>query len=261
MGTLLMAKGARTPGTWRNTINLECRNQPGVRVDDGETEDEFFDDFGAPRLDDRAAIATTAVRHPRRLPLRKRRALADKDDGLSSSKRGSLSAWTRVVIAALALASQSSEARAEGTARPSQGAEGAPPTFFPRFTVVEAQYPQGVAASIGSWVLLPSRWEHRMGGVADLELGLSGASLVIGAGATSSPTAPYERASSLGVQGVLHRTWPWWSPWLPTAATFGGAEVFAHLFAFRCSAGVLWPLTAGAGSSPLVIGGCGLGTP
>jgi hypothetical protein len=160
----------------------------------------------------------------------------------------------------LMIGSQASTAGAEELPRVREPGAG-PSTFFPRFTLVEIQYPQLVAASIGTWILLPPTWEHRVGGVADVELGLSGASIAVGGGATSSPTASYERASSLGVQGVLHRTWPWWSPWLASSATFGGAEVFAHLFAFRCSLGVLWPLTPAKDSSPFVVGGCGVGIP
>ena len=169
--------------------------------------------------------------------------------------------WSGVVVAALTLASQARDSWAEDAAKPQQHSEDRPSTFVPRFTLVEIQYPQLVAASVGSWVLLPVRWEHRVGAVADWEVGLSGASLAVGGGATSSPTASYERGSSLGIQAVLHRTWPWWSPWLPTSATFAGAEVFAHLFAFRCSLGALWPLSATSGSSALVVGGCGIGIP
>jgi hypothetical protein len=132
---------------------------------------------------------------------------------------------------------------------------------FPRFTLIELQYPQGVAASAGTWIWLPNGSRFRPGLVTDVEVGLSGAALNLGLGVSTSPDTRYEAARSLGAQGVLLRTWPWWSPWLPTSTTYGGAEIFGHLFAFRCSLGVLWSVDRGSSPARTVMGGCGLGLP
>jgi hypothetical protein len=161
----------------------------------------------------------------------------------------------------LALACFERDAQAETSFGHVEVSEKRQMIFFPRFTLVEAQYPQGIAASIGSWILLPSSREFRMGGVADFELGLSGSSLALGVGTTSSPTRSYETGSSFGVQGVLHRTWAWWTPWLSRSASYAGAEVFASYFAFRCTAGVLWPVRPGEPEGAHLMGGCGLGSP
>ena len=132
---------------------------------------------------------------------------------------------------------------------------------FPRFTLIEFQYPQGVAASAGAWARLQRGDGVRPGVVADVEVGLSGAALHLGLGASTSLEAEVEKARSLGVQGVLLRTWPWWSPWLPTSTTYGGVEVFGHAFAFRCSLGVLWATDSGTSPTRTLTGGCGLGWP
>jgi hypothetical protein len=134
-------------------------------------------------------------------------------------------------------------------------------TFFPRFTLLELQYPQGIAVSVGSWLRIIRDRRYLAGLVGDLELGLSGATVAIGPGASAAENTSYEKAWSFGIQGTIHRTWPWWAPWLPTSATFVGGEIFADYFAFRCSVGALWPLTDRAGSSPFVVGGCGVGLP
>jgi hypothetical protein len=132
---------------------------------------------------------------------------------------------------------------------------------IPRFTLIELQYPQGVAASAGTWIRIPGGDGLRPGLVADAELGLSGSALDLGVGVSTSPSASYEKARSIGVQGVLLRTWPWWSPWLPTSATYGGAEIFGHFFAVRCSLGLLWSVDGATLPARSIIGGCGLGLP
>lgn len=90
---------------------------------------------------------------------------------------------------------------------------------------------------------------------------ISGATLALGFGARSVESASYERVWSLGIQGIAHRTWPWWSPWLATLSTFAGGQAFAAFFLVRCSAGAMWPTRAGPGPSWIVIGGCGVGLP
>jgi hypothetical protein len=131
----------------------------------------------------------------------------------------------------------------------------------PRFTLVEFQYPQGLAVSAGTWLRVPGRKSLRPGLVADAEIGLSGAALDLGLGFSTSPNTSYEKARSLGVQGVVLRTWPWWSPWLPTSTAYVGAEVFGHLFAFRCTLGMLWSVDGPASPARMIMGGCGLGIP
>jgi len=134
-------------------------------------------------------------------------------------------------------------------------------TVFPRFTLIELQYPQGLAASAGVWVWGPAGPKYRAGLVTDAEVGGSGASLNLGLGLSTSPDTSYERSWSFGVQGVLHRTWPWGSPWLPTSTTYGGGELFVHAFAFRCSVGLLWNVSDDQLPARTVTGGCGIGTP
>lgn len=134
--------------------------------------------------------------------------------------------------------------------------------LFPRFTLIELDYPQGVAASAGGWLLRTTGRGAELGLVGDAELGLSGPKVALGVGATASRTTDYEKMYSFGVQAVAHRTWPWWSPFLPTSATYAGVEVFGDFFALRCSAGVMWRVADGAGGSPPIpSAGCGLGLP
>jgi hypothetical protein len=135
------------------------------------------------------------------------------------------------------------------------------PTFFPRFTLIELQYPQVVAASAGVWAWLPVGSEHRPGVVGDVELGIGGATFALGPGVSTAPHSHYENGWSLGVQGVVHKPWSWWSPWLPTSSTFAGGELFAHLFAYRCSLGVMWNVAPGGTPARVFTGGCGLGWP
>jgi len=132
---------------------------------------------------------------------------------------------------------------------------------FPRFTLIELQYPQGVAVSAGAWVRPQGGDGIRPGLVADVEAGLSGASLDLGLGGSTSLEAEVEKARSFGVQVVLLRTWPWWSPWLPTSTTYAGVQIFGHAFAFRCSVGLLWGVDRSTSLTRTLIGGCGLGWP
>jgi hypothetical protein len=133
------------------------------------------------------------------------------------------------------------------------------PRFVPRFVLLQLQYPQIVAVSAGSWLRLAGDEQRLLGLVGDLELGLGGATLALGPGVSSGGLTRYEKVWSLGLQGALHQTWPWWSPFLPEAATFAGAELFGAYFAVRCSAGALWPIRGAA--SPTLVLGCGLGLP
>ena len=134
--------------------------------------------------------------------------------------------------------------------------------LIPRFTLIEADYPQIVAASAGGWLLLETKGAFHTGVVGDLQVGLSGPMIALGVGATSEQTTSNEHATSFGLQGVMHRTWPWWDPVLPTSATFAGAELFGHFFIFRCSLGIMWKVGGGqTGPSPIPMGGCGLGLP
>lgn len=137
------------------------------------------------------------------------------------------------------------------------------PTLLPRFTLIEAGYPQLLSASVGVWiVMVPVSGQHDAGVVGDFRLGLSGATAAVGIGANSLRTASKEKVSSFGLEGLIHRTWPWWSPWLHTSATYAGVEAFGHLFAFRCSVGIMWNIVGDEShSSPFATGGCGLGLP
>ena len=132
---------------------------------------------------------------------------------------------------------------------------------FPRFTLIELQYPQGVAASGGMWLRLTESPRGVFGMVGDLGVGLSGATVALGLGGSASDRTNYERVWSFGVQGVAYRTWPWWSPWLPTSSTFGGGQAFAAYFAIRCTAGAIWPISTGTDLSWSVVVGCGVGLP
>jgi hypothetical protein len=117
-------------------------------------------------------------------------------------------------------------ALALGASNIAEAAELESSRVFPRFTFVELQYPQGVAASGGLWLRL-----------------------------AETPQRVF------GVQGIALRTWSWWSPWLPTSSTFAGGQVFAAYFAVRCSAGALWPTSGEFHSSWRVLAGCGVGLP
>ena len=133
--------------------------------------------------------------------------------------------------------------------------------IVPRFTLIELQYPQGVAASGGMWLRLAESPGRVWGAVGDLGVGLSGTTVALGLGASSTDRTSYEHIWSFGVQGIAHRTWPWWSPWLPTSSTFAGGQVFAGYFAVRCSVGAMWPTSEGTNLSWRIVGGCGVGLP
>jgi hypothetical protein len=133
------------------------------------------------------------------------------------------------------------------------------PRLRPRLALLQLNYPQAVSVSAGAWLFLLDGSGGRFGPVGDLEAGLSGPTAKLGMGMSAHGDTPYERAWSFGVQAVVHRTWPWWTPWLASSTTFVGGEAFAAYFAFRCSVGALRPLR-GEGSVVLT-GGCGLGMP
>ena len=165
------------------------------------------------------------------------------------------------VACAVALCAGSAVAESEDPMRPTVPATAETSVVVPRLTLIELQYPQGVAASAGTWIRISTGSGFRPGLVADGQIGLSGASLNAGVGLSTSPNTDVEKARSFGVQGVLLRTWPWWSPWLPTSTTYGGVEVFGHVFAFRCSLGMLWSVDRGTSPARTLTGGCGIGLP
>lgn len=136
-----------------------------------------------------------------------------------------------------------------------------PSRILPRLTLIELQYPQGVAATGGAWLWLSTGQGLRPALLAEAAVGLSGAALDLGLGGSSAASVDVEKARAFGVEGVLLRTWPWWSPWLPTSSTYGGVHLFAHLFAYRCSLGMLWSLDREASPARTFTGGCGIGTP
>ena len=90
-----------------------------------------------------------------------------------------------------------------------------------------------------------------------------GPKFALGLGVVSSPKTSYEQIYAGGIQAVAHRTWPWGSPFLPSSTTYVGVEVFGHVFAFRCSAGVMWRRSGNVivRSSAIPIVGCGIGLP
>ena len=143
-------------------------------------------------------------------------------------------------------------------ARIAGAADAGPSTFVPRLTFIEVQYPQGVAASAGTWFRFFNGDRRTVGVVGDIGVGLSGVSIAAGPGVSSPDSTEYERIWSFGLQGSALRTWPWWSPWLATSRTFVGGEVFAAYFAVRCSVGAM---VATSDASPFVVGGCGVGLP
>lgn len=170
-------------------------------------------------------------------------------------------------------------ARGEGDACPAGGGDRAPTgkscarntcehtcgdndsSFVPRFTLLEGGYPQGVAASAGLWWTFARGRNYNGGVVLDVEMGLSGATLAIGPGFVSAATVSYEHARSFGIQALFHRTWPWWSPWLPESTNLIGAELFVHLFALRGSFGLAWKVHGAVESVPVPIVSLGVGLP
>jgi hypothetical protein len=133
--------------------------------------------------------------------------------------------------------------------------------FFPRLMLIKVEYPQLVAVSGGMWLILTSGKKYQAGPVTELQIGLSGVTYTLGAGLTSALNDSYEHVSAFGLEGVFHRTWPWWSPWLPTSTSYAGVQAFAHFFAFRCSAGVMWNVSNTEMSHAIPMGGCGIGLP
>jgi hypothetical protein len=131
----------------------------------------------------------------------------------------------------------------------------------PRVTLPEVQYPQGLAASAGLWLRPIRKYGYEAGQVSDVQLGMSGASIAVGIGATAGGHADYEAAWSFGAQWVVHRTWSFHRQWLPEATTFFGPQLFVHYFAFRCFIGGLRHTFAGPTLSTFVTGGCGIGSP
>lgn len=164
-------------------------------------------------------------------------------------KTGKLRTIVLVVLSLLALFPPD-----DALATDDQGAQ-----LRPRFALLQVNYPQLVSVSAGYWALLDGGGQRRIGGVGDLEVGLSGPVAKLGIGTTTPNHVHYEGIWSLGVQAVVHRTWPWWTPSLATSTTFAGGEIFAAAFVIRCSAGALRSI--GGEGSVVFTGGCGLATP
>lgn len=134
----------------------------------------------------------------------------------------------------------------------------AEPALVPRFTLIEGQYPQGAAMSAGVWAAARDPVRLAPGAVFELEIGLGGAAFAMGGGALKTGGG-YEKLGAFGLEGVVLRTWPWWSPWVATNTTFAGARVFASYFALRCTLGIAWPIFADAAPGPIPLAGCGIG--
>lgn len=138
-----------------------------------------------------------------------------------------------------------------------------PSAIWPRWTPLEIQTPGIVGGSGGLWVLLPAGIRHRVGLAADLGLGLGGVDLAVGPGILRPELeagAPHEKGWSVAVQGLLYRTWPGWTPRLPTSTTYVGGDISAGYIMYRCWAGAMRRLDDRE-SAWIAIGGVGIGIP
>src|SRR5580765_1713764 len=89
-------------------------------------------------------------------------------------------------------------------------AETSGPQLIPRLTLIELDYPQIVAASVGFWMTGTGSGPEP-GLLVDVQAGLSGPKVALGLGAVSSGATSYEKAYSGGIQAVALRTWSGWS--------------------------------------------------
>jgi hypothetical protein len=190
-----------------------------------------------------------------------------------SLRRLHVCGWNLVALATVTIACQARAVRAEVAARPpptsSIGAE-KPSLFLPRWTPIEIQIPDIVAGSVGLWVLAPAGIHHRIGLATDLGISLGGATLALGPGflrpefedaAELARLARHEKGWSVAVQGLIHRTWPWWTPRLPTSTTYVGADISAGYLMCRCSLGVMRAIGDRENADWRLIGGIGIGLP
>lgn len=137
--------------------------------------------------------------------------------------------------------------------------------FALRWTPLEIRNPGGLGGSGGLWALLPGGVHHRIGLAGDLGIGLGGTTLALGPGVLrpefeDSPPR-HENGWSVAVQGLLYRTWPGWSPGLPTSTTYVGADISGGYVMYRCWLGAMRPIGDREIADWKLTGGVGIGLP
>jgi hypothetical protein len=173
----------------------------------------------------------------------------------------------RVFWAVLVVACSAARASADEN-RESSPSSVRPETFSPRWTPIEFQSPGSLAGSGGLWVFAPGGIHHRLGLAGDLGISLGGATLALGPGVLrpefedGADLRRHEKGWSVAVQGLIYRTWPWWTTMrLPTSTTYGGADISAGYVMYRCSLGVMRALADRENAEWKLIGGIGIGLP
>jgi hypothetical protein len=191
--------------------------------------------------------------------------LRAKAERTNVSLRNVLGLW-----AVLAVTCTAPRARADETrdAVPPSAAPRNPSLFELRWTPLEIQSPGLIGGSGGLWVLVPRGIHHRIGLATDIGLGLGGVDWAVGPGLLrpefedSSDLSRHEKGWSLAVQGLVYRTWPGWTPRLPTSTTYIGADLSAGYVMYRCWLGAMRPLGVfGESAGWIGIGGIGIGLP
>ena len=114
---------------------------------------------------------------------------------------------------------------------------------------------------------VPGDIRHRFGLASDLGNSLGGATLALGPGVLrpefeDGPPARHEKGWSVAVQGLIYRTWPWWTTLrLPTSTTYVGPEVSAGFVMYRCWVGAMRAISDRENAGWMTIGGVGIGLP
>jgi hypothetical protein len=171
---------------------------------------------------------------------------------------------------ALLVAGAAGRARADEAREspPSSVRPETPSPFYPRWTALELQGPGGVAGSLGLWALVPGGVHHRVGLASDLGISLGGATLALGPGVLRpefedvGSLTRHDKGWSVAVQGLIYRTWPWWTTLrLPTSTTYVGTEVSAGLVMYRCWVGAMRAISDRENAGWMTIGGIGIGLP
>jgi hypothetical protein len=125
--------------------------------------------------------------------------------------------------------------------------------------LLDIQEPQVAAVGAGLWAILSPAGKTSAGLVGEVEPGLSGVDVALGAGVVGNHGGLVEDYFSFGLEGLAMRSWPGWSAHLPTDESLLGVRAFAFGFAFRLSAGVLWPVGRAGPHRAVPLGGFAFG--
>ena len=186
----------------------------------------------------------------------------------SHSSRQAADVRLRIVLglsAAFLVVCASARARADET--PDSSPSTRPQSsIYPRWTPLEIQTPGVVAGSGGLWLLVPGGVHHRIGFASDVGFSLAGTTLAVGPGILQpefedGSLSHHENGWSVAAQGLICRTWPWWTPRLPSSTTYVGTDITAGYVMYRGWLGAMRAVGDRETADWKLVGGIGIGLP